>query len=388
MSANEEVSIGVIVLLSVIAFLGFIGNILVCYIIAFTPKMRNVTSLFIVNLAVCDILYSGLSMPLKLISMVNNQQWTLGNAGCKIVMSSPLCCIASSIYTMIVIAHERRVVILGGLNNNSMTMRQAKIAIVIIWITSLAVSAPQMYEYSTYEKIVLNNPLEHVSQSSSDETMNNTMWDNLTESDAGGAANEEIPENKPLIIGGGSSEEIILPENFTDYHFETSCGSHGIPDMFEEVYSICIFVIGYLIPLIIISVNYILIVRYIWKTSHALTKEGGTSAVSKNKVKIIKMMMTVVVVFAVCWAPFFALFVREEVLGQDNSGDSGSVFHSIKLTFAALSTISNPIIYAMFNKTFREGYRRIFHCKLGRANRVETTGEGASITLSAQGSTS
>ncbi|XP_070536308.1 neuropeptide Y receptor type 1-like [Ptychodera flava] len=204
MTATEDVPVAVLALLSIIAISGATSNILVCLVLTCTKKMRNATTLFILNLAVSDILYSSISIPLKLVSIANKHYWTLGNLGCKVVMFGPLFCITSSIYTMVAISHERRVDVMNGLHKK-ITLRQAKIAIVMIWILAVVSSAPQIYEYSTYKKVVLNSGSSQESESHSDEIPNSTAADgvesaNLADLFAGG---DEEADGRPRIVGGG-----------------------------------------------------------------------------------------------------------------------------------------------------------------------------------------
>ena len=55
-----------VLFLSVFAFVGFIGNMLVCMAIRFDPKLQNATNSYLFSLACTDMLVSILVIPLSI----------------------------------------------------------------------------------------------------------------------------------------------------------------------------------------------------------------------------------------------------------------------------------------------------------------------------------
>ncbi|KAI8775993.1 cardioacceleratory peptide receptor [Biomphalaria glabrata] len=137
--------------------------------------------------------------------------------------------------------------------------------------------------------------------------------------------------------------------------------------------SICIVL--FFIPAIVIAVCYIIIVVIIWrKTSLSAASEkpsqyvktGGQLYVAANnsrfrdgsassrgvipraKMKTIKMTLVIVLVFIVCWSPYF-IFDLLSVYGYvPNTQDSAALSTFIQ-SLAPLNSAANPIIYASFN---------------------------------------
>ena len=67
--------------LAIMSALAFIANTLVLIVVllrTFKEKRANSTNAFIGNLAVSDLVFSGLSMPLTLAASTMGQSWTLG----------------------------------------------------------------------------------------------------------------------------------------------------------------------------------------------------------------------------------------------------------------------------------------------------------------------
>ncbi|XP_072044761.1 QRFP-like peptide receptor [Amphiura filiformis] len=335
---------GAFAVLTVMSALAFVGNFLVLLIVIMRSfkKFANSTNALIGNLAVSDLVYSGISMPLTLAASTIGQSWTLGNPGCKLVMFLPNFCIAASILTMIAIAHDRRVAVINSKPQFS-TSHEIIAANGAIWILSLILAAPALYEYSVYEK-------EYYASGS-------------------GEIKDESGSNEIIDFGSG----------FNPNDTYLACGSHGIAEDFEKVYATILFVLAYLLPLLIISGNYLLIWLFIRRKAKEISANlengvsgGGGGAISKGKSKILKMLLMVVFVFAVAWAPYFAIFVREEVTGADDTALWGSIQHVVKLIMAIGSSLLNPIIYAAFNAKYREGFKAILSCRCGdiASNRV------------------
>lgn len=68
-----------------IFFIALFGNGLVCYVVHSSPRMRTVTNLFIVNLAVGDIFMTLLCVPFTFVPTLLLQYWPFGAPLCHTV---------------------------------------------------------------------------------------------------------------------------------------------------------------------------------------------------------------------------------------------------------------------------------------------------------------
>ena len=73
-------------LYSIIFVIALTGNGLVCYVVHSSPRMKTVTNLFIVNLAVGDILMALFCVPTSSISTLILQYWPFGPELCPTVI--------------------------------------------------------------------------------------------------------------------------------------------------------------------------------------------------------------------------------------------------------------------------------------------------------------
>ena len=53
--------------------------------------------------------------------------------------------------------------------------------------------------------------------------------------------------------------------------------------------------------------------------------------------------------------------------GTDDTSESGSVRNTVKQLVVAMSTVSNPILYALMNPRFRKAARRVLCCRRWRS---------------------
>jgi len=86
--------------------------------------------------------------------------------------------------------------------------------------------------------------------------------------------------------------------------------------------------------------------------------------VNRSKVRVVKMLIVVVVVFAFCWLPLYAVNVRIFFGSPPNVDDSE--FHLLTQTvipvaqWVGLSSCAvNPVVYCLFSAKFRDGFRRL-----------------------------
>lgn len=121
-------------------------------------------------------------------------------------------------------------------------------------------------------------------------------------------------------------------------------------DLFWKYLDLATFILLYILPLLIISVAYARVAKKLWlgNTIGDVTTEQY-QALRRKKKKTIKMLMLVVVLFALCWFPLncYVLLLSSKVIQTNNA--LYFAFH----WFAMSSTCYNPFIYCWLNENFR-----------------------------------
>lgn len=131
----------IITMYSFIILLSVCGNSIVCFIVFSSKKMRTVMNLFIVSLALSDILMAVICIPFTFVANLVINSWPFGDALCPIVTFLQVVTVFMSSFTLVAISLDRYSAIVHPLRPK-MTKRQAFIVISIIWILSVVIPLP------------------------------------------------------------------------------------------------------------------------------------------------------------------------------------------------------------------------------------------------------
>ncbi|MEE6497149.1 hypothetical protein FKM82_002624 [Ascaphus truei] len=139
-SQKPTVKALLIVAYSVIIVMSLFGNMLVCHVVMKNKRMHSATSLFIVNLAVSDIMITLLNTPFTLVRFVNST-WVFGKDMCHVSRFVQYCSLHVSTLTLTAIALDRHQVILNPLKPR-MSLSKGVLSISFIWVMATCFSLP------------------------------------------------------------------------------------------------------------------------------------------------------------------------------------------------------------------------------------------------------
>ncbi|XP_007904116.2 neuropeptides B/W receptor type 1 [Callorhinchus milii] len=142
--------IAVPIIYSVICAVGLTGNTAVIYVILRAPKMKTVTNMFILNLAIADELFT-LVLPINVADYLL-LQWPFGELMCKLIISIDQYNTFSSIYFLTVMSIDRYLVVLATVRSKKMsyrTYRAAKIVSICVWLFVTIIISP----FTVFSKI-------------------------------------------------------------------------------------------------------------------------------------------------------------------------------------------------------------------------------------------
>ncbi|KAK6480234.1 putative G-protein coupled receptor 83 [Huso huso] len=314
-SQNPIVRTLLIVAYSVIIIISLFGNILVCHVIIKNKRMQSCTSLFIVNLAIADIMITVLNTPFTLVRFVNST-WVFGKLMCHVSRFAQYCSVHVSVLTLTAIALDRHQVIMHPLKPRMSTVKGV-IGIVIIWVLATCFSLP----HAIYQKLFR------------------------------------------FQFGNKKVRMVCL---------------HSFPqpaDLFWKYLDLATFVLLYVLPLFAISVAYIVVAKKLWMRNAIgdVTMEQYYAHQRKKKMTL-KMLMLVVVVFAVCWFPLncYVVLVSSKAINTNNA--LYFAFHWVAMS----STCYNPFIYCWLNESFRSELKSL----LSMCRRQRTVNPHALPTVS------
>ncbi|XP_023337479.1 RYamide receptor [Eurytemora carolleeae] len=316
-----KVPLSIILVLSLcygaISLLSILGNTFIIYVIVISRRMQTVTNMYIANLAFADVILAVFCIPFQFRAALV-QRWDLPEFMCKFCPLVQIVSRNTHIYiytwTLVAICLDRHKAIIYPLATKQ-TKSNARLVILGIWLMAILTALPVGPAYSFEEVLDLEN---------------------------GGM--------KPFCAVRGSSIEINkFGKNLTFSLF--------------QVYCTFLVVIEYLIPLGILTAAYINVGQKLWgaKTpgqAHVVRDDR----ILKNKKKVIKMLITVVVVFAVCWLPYQSYFLINIIHPPVNQWKYINILFFCFHWLAMSNSCYNPFIYGIFSEKFKREYRLRLSC--------------------------
>ncbi|XP_077461711.1 neuromedin-K receptor-like isoform X1 [Stigmatopora argus] len=138
------------------------------------------------------------------------------------------------------------------------------------------------------------------------------------------------------------------------------------------MYHIVVTVLVYAVPLVVMAITYSTIGVTLWGGEIPGDTSDNYHGQLQAKRKIVKMMMIVVVTFALCWLPYHIYFM---VMGLNKHLSKWKAIQQVYLAvlwLAMSSTMYNPIIYCCLNSKFRTGFKCVFRwCPFVRVSSYE-----------------
>ncbi|XP_035289661.1 5-hydroxytryptamine receptor 2A-like [Anguilla anguilla] len=130
-------------LILVIILLTIGGNILVILAVSLEKKLQNATNFFLRSLAVADILVGILVMPISLINILYDYAWPLPSALCPIWIYLDVLFSTASIMHLCAISLDRYVAIRNPIEHSRFNSRtKAMMKIAAVWTISIVISMP------------------------------------------------------------------------------------------------------------------------------------------------------------------------------------------------------------------------------------------------------
>ncbi|XP_030644177.1 tachykinin receptor 3a [Chanos chanos] len=125
-------------------------------------------------------------------------------------------------------------------------------------------------------------------------------------------------------------------------------------------YHIIVAVLVYLLPLVVMGITYTIVGVTLWGGEIPGDSSDNYHGQLRAKRKVVKMMIIVVVTFAICWLPYHVYFLVTGFNMQLNRWIYIQQVYLSVMWLAMSSTMYNPIIYCCLNSRFRAGFKRAF----------------------------
>lgn len=127
-----------------------IGNGSVLYAISKYKKLKTVPNLFVLNLALADLMFAITGMPMILVTTIA-RRWILGDVMCQIVglLNSLFC--STSIWTLVMISVHRYISVSKARQVKMLyTRKRTYFLLVGIWLFALCIAMPPLFGWSQF----------------------------------------------------------------------------------------------------------------------------------------------------------------------------------------------------------------------------------------------
>ncbi|XP_064639576.1 somatostatin receptor type 2-like [Lineus longissimus] len=286
------------IIYSLTCIIGIIGNSLVIFVVFRYAKMKTVTNLYILNLAIADVLFL-IGIPLMIVTMMV-KTWVFGYHMCKIFFILTSVNWFTSMFTLTVMSADRYMAVCHPVTSmRYRTPMISKIVCVIVWGLSLLVMMPIMLYTKTAPR-----------------------GENILACTISWPSGQPIPPDKAFIW-------------YT-------------------------FLLGFAIPTALISVFYFLVITRLRTVGPV--KKSKERRRSHRKVTRLVLTVIAVYFFCWVpyWIFQVHLTFASPSFGVNDSWKI-YVFQVITILSYANSSL-NPILYAFFSDNFRKSFLKAFKC--------------------------
>ncbi|XP_019635258.1 PREDICTED: neuropeptide FF receptor 2-like [Branchiostoma belcheri] len=245
--------------------------------------------------------------------------WPFGDVICKLSIFMQGVSVGASVFTLVAVATDRYFAVVR-VPKGKINGKQATVIISVIWILSITVSVPQA--------VVLHAEYDPVS----DIVSCTERWPKPTE---------------------------------------------------RAYYTLALFILLFVVPLLAIGYMYIRIATNIWyrPATIAVSTRSNTEQADAKKIWVIKMLVVVVILFIVCWLPLQIIALVTD-FGHLSLNAMTVIYMNVYPACHWLfyfNSAMNPVVYGYYNKNLR----RICNEKLRKhkAKKTRKTAQGVAYNL-------
>ena len=287
-------------ILVAITMVCLIGNSLTCIAVYRNARLRTSTNLYLISLAVSDIIHAAIVMPLTAGVLIAGEL-PYGETVCDLFALFTQFFVYVSPTTMGLTAFNRYVRIVKPQHYSRIfTDARSKIYVAAVWLTIVGyISIPKM---------------------------------------------------------AGFTEKSFFAGHAVCIFVQTTVAMKTI----HYIIVVCFFL---LLPLVVASVSYYKVFKEIkhhnLNMASTAQAEGNENRLTVKEIKITKSLAIVMFTFVLCWVPFWIIVVIERFIAVVPRN-----IQLLCPFLMAFSSTINPFIYAGMNPSFRAEFRRILLCKV------------------------
>ena len=288
------------ILVSFVMLVGFIGNLLIIYVVSNYSRLKTVTNTYLLHLAISDLVFLS-GVPFFIFS-INTRSWMFGSVICKLFFLTQGVNQYTSIIILAFLSFDRFLAVCHSPKSIRWRSRvNPNILLIVTWLFSFLLMLP----------IIIFTQLDRTD-----------------------------PSNVQCIIILPLPKSRLLYLIFVTYSATMT----------------------FFLPLLFMIYFYVKIVYRLQSKIPKQHRRSRTSIRTRRKVTVL--VLSVISVHLVCCLPYwtFQMFTTSELLPQTSRLLIPTSSITQFLLFVNSST--NPILYAFISEIFRLSFRRVFRCCL------------------------
>ncbi|XP_029386707.1 5-hydroxytryptamine receptor 2A [Echeneis naucrates] len=318
-------------LILVVIAVTVMGNILVILAVSLEKKLQNATNYFLMSLAVADMLLGILVMPVSMVTILYDYGWPLPSNLCPIWIYLDVLFSTASIMHLCAISLDRYIAIRNPIHHSRFNSHtKARVKIMAVWTISVGISMPiPVLGLRDHSKVFKDGSCF-------------------------------LTDNSFVLVGSFVAFFVPLTIMVVTYFLTISA--------LQNEATLCL---DQLVPRPKWSTTFTL--SFLPQTSlsseklfrRSISREaGGRGRSISNEQKASKVLGVVFFLFVVMWCPFFITNVLVVVCDPAlcNAGLMGGLLN-VFVWVGYLSSAVNPLVYTLFNKTYRAAFLRYVRCQ-------------------------
>ncbi|KAK7169747.1 hypothetical protein R3I94_000096 [Phoxinus phoxinus] len=274
---------------SAVCAVGLVGNLLVFFLMKIRQgRKKSIINFFVINLAVTDFQFV-LTLPFWAVDTVLDFSWPFGNAMCKIILSVTVMNMYASVFFLTAMSITRYWSVASALKVPSRTKCvSVKWICAVLWILATVATAPT------------------------------SIFSTVT------------------VVAGEKLCLLKFPEGHD----------------WLALYHLQKIVIAFIMPMFILSVCYLLLLRFV--------RKRGANNHQRRRSKVAKSVTVVVLSFFICWMPNHAItlwgvLVKLNAVHWDKSYYMVHTYiFPVTVCLAHTNSCLNPVLYCLMRREFRK----------------------------------
>lgn len=286
------------ILFSLIIVIGVIGNMMVVIVLLIDKSMKNHTNILLLNLAIADLMFLLICVPFQAYKYASFVFY-FGDTVCKIVQYLLFVNAYVTVYTLVAIATLRYIsVVHSHATLQYRTKRNIALTCIVIWLIILLSNIPTLFAH-----------------------------------------------------------QLIFTETEDGFVF-SYCGV--VQDMIGRLF-LSFFICGYMTPLLVISMLYILIMLHLKRNQMPQNRCQQQNKSRRTQMHAYKVIVVVIIVFGISWLPLHIHNIMSHY-GRIPRGRFYEVLRILWHCMAYGNSLVNPFIYTLTSTEFRKSLKKLLCC--------------------------